>query len=466
MAQTKKFKAPTTTCRIFVSRKTSDNLVSKMRRDKLMKWAANLEFFDAAKIEPGANWRKTIRDELYKANIFFLVLTNPARDDFDWPLYEAGLFESLEEEDRRRIICIYADSNDGPPDQLGDIQGVRATEPEILGLLMKLFHDKDFSLTREALNTRLTEEDLRPIAGEIAADISGGKSDRISDREYANKFIQLLIAPGADSLGDDTEVRSEKDSLGPLFGLRKKPLSGRWWAWGEIAGRVVHSKDPAGFNRRWTRQLAEIVSALKRGDDIQQLTGRFLAADGKLYRPEIEVYRTYENGSMTVDVTFSEQVQDSWLGYARPPVALAANLSLASRVRHELIEPYLRKISHWRAETSIEEGCAELIQLVEDVEHDGYYIAQLTKHQLQEAFDEDDTDELGELQHEYATDIRPFLGKALKEREIPELRQALKRWKKNNLRFLDIGLRTYARMLRLAPIPERHVVAAVKARAA
>ncbi len=157
-----KFKAPTTICRVFVSRKTTDRLVSEMRRRTLMNWAPKrLKFFDAAKIEPGAKWRDTIRKELSQANIFFLVLTNPAEDDFDWPLYEAGLFESLEEEDRRRIICIYADSRECPPDQLGDIQGVKATEPAILDLLTRLFQDEGFSLTAEPLNEGLTEDDLR-----------------------------------------------------------------------------------------------------------------------------------------------------------------------------------------------------------------------------------------------------------------------------------------------------------------
>ena len=92
-----KFEAPTRICRIFVSRKTSDDLVTEMRRKTLMNWAPRrLKFFDAARIEPGANWRTKIREELSRANLFFLVLTNPARDHFDWPLYEAGLFDSLE----------------------------------------------------------------------------------------------------------------------------------------------------------------------------------------------------------------------------------------------------------------------------------------------------------------------------------------------------------------------------------
>ncbi len=432
-----------------------------------MNWAPKrLKFFDAAKIEPGAKWRDTIRKELSQANIFFLVLTNPAEDDFDWPLYEAGLFESLEEEDRRRIICIYADSRECPPDQLGDIQGVKATEPAILDLLTRLFQDEGFSLTAEPLNEGLTEDDLRPIARDIADDINRVQSGRVSNVEYINKYIQLHLPPGASSLDPDMGIESDKESLRKLFGLGRKPPDSKQWTWGKIGKKVVHKKDPDGFNRRWTKQLEDIVSALKRGDDFQQLTGRFLAVDGKLYRPELEIYRIYENDRMTIDVTFSEQVQDSWLRTARAPVALAANLALASRVRHELIEPYSRKVSHWRTEAATADGCAELSELVEGIEHDGYFIAQLTKNQLQEAFDEAETDELDQLRHDYSTSIRPSLDKALRGHDMAELREILKCWKKNNLRFLDIGLHRYSKMLGLAHASVPKAAPAAQPRAA
>ena len=457
------FTEPTIKCRVFISRKTEDRNVGERIRKALLDWAPNLEIFDAEDIEPGEDWLVRLRKELKRANILLLLLTKPARDDFDWPLYEAGLFESLDEEDRRRVVCVYADPGETSsskhraraqlPSQLGNTQAVKATEPEILKLLVRLFRDRKFTLTVEPLNPRLSEERLRPIARAIADDINRVRSERVSHIEYNNKYIQLDLPPDVNALERSTGIESEKESLRRLFGLRKNPVHGQLWTWGEIADKVVNKHDPAGFNRRWTKQLEGIVSALKTGNDAQQLTGRFLAADGKLYRPEIEVYRIYENDRMTIDVTFSEQVQDSWLRTARAPVALAANLALASRVRHELIEPYLRRVPRWRTETAMEDGCAELSQLVEDIEHDGYFIAQLTKNQLQEAFDETESDELGELNHQYGTKIRPFLDKALVDKEISQLRQVLKSWKRNNLRFLDIGLHRYSQMLGLPESP-------------
>ena len=440
------FEAPTKACRVFISRKTSDQGISKRIRKDLEKWAPTLEFFDATSIEPGANWRKTIREELNNANVFFLLLTKPAKDDFDWPLYEAGLFESLDEADRRRVICIYAATGGGPPDQLGDKQAVGATETEILDLLLRLFHDKEFSLTTEPLNEKLTGEDLRPIAQSIANDISGVKSDSVARRRHVNPYIQLHLPPGVDSLVPDIAVESDQVSLKQLFGLmEKKP--GQQWTWGEIIDRIH-----PGFNLNWAEQLGEAVEAMRTEQDVRQLTGRFLANDGKLFRPEIEIYRTFEDDGMTIDVTFSEQIHLSWIRDIGPPVALAATLALASRVQHELIEPYARRLDDvapgmWYDDPFREGLLAELGRLVKRIEHDGYFIGRLAEDQLQKAFKDEERREYNEVCREYYKQIKASVREALEENDLTKLQKALQRWGDNNLRFLKLGLHRYKTML-------------------
>ncbi|MCP3964091.1 MAG: hypothetical protein GY719_40190 [bacterium] len=420
--------------------------MSRKIRQRLKKWASKrLEFFDAAKIEPGAKWRETIRTELSQANIFFLVLTNPAMNDFDWPLYEAGLFESLAEEDRRRIVCIYdADSMKGPPDQLRDLQGVPATKAKILELLLKVFHDKEFSLTKESLNEELTEDDLRGIATEIAADVSGVASDREIHRAHGNPYIRLQIPAGVRSLGPEIKVESDQVSLKSLF-----EVSDTTSTWGEVVKEIPLKKDPDGFNLRWVEQLEAAVSAIRSKESKRapkQLTCKYLARDGRLYRPEIEIYRTFANKRLTVDVSFSEQIQDSWLQDAKKEVALAAYLALASRIRHELIEPYGNKVRRWRPEES-EEEFDELSKLVKTIEHDGHFIGKLIQDQLEHVFEGDEADTFFNLGLEYATTIKPMVHEAMREMDPEKMRKALRDWEKNNLRFLDVGLHRYQKLL-------------------
>ncbi len=450
---------PTEKCRVFVSRKTSDRKVGARIRKQLEIWSPNLEFFDAEDIKESEDWRARIRKELRSANLLWLVLTKPAMDNFDWILYEAGLFESLEEEDRRKVVCIYADPGDtstsaeiGIPSQLVYKQAVKATERQILKLLLRLFRDKEFTNTIRPLNERLSEENLRPIAGTIADAINQVDPNRVFQTEYANTYIKLHIPSDVESLVPGIRVESSGKSLEQLFDLGKSPPGGQLWTWGKISEKISLDKDP-GFNGRWTKQLDKAISAMKNGDTVRQLTGKFLAADDKLYRPEIEIYEIYENGRLTVDVTFSHQVQDSWLQEAHAPVALAANLALASRIRHEVMEPYLRKLPLWRTEEAKKEGCGELSRLVKQIEHDGYFIRRLTESRLQEAFDEAETKELADLETGYAKEIRPFLEKALRDREVTELGQVLQCWEKNNLQFLRIALHRYEAMLPKASKP-------------
>ncbi|MCP4203092.1 MAG: TIR domain-containing protein [bacterium] len=454
------------TCRIFISRKTSDsNVVGEEIRGQLNLLAANrIEFFDAERIEEGQRWAEEIRKELDQADILLLVLTKPAKDDFDWCLYEAGLFEDLHSSTSKSIVCLYPEG-EKVPDPLFERQGLEATTKRIFKYLVRLYTNPRASNTSGPLNAALADPkfakaQLLPIAEKIHKLINRKPADK-EQLIHANKYIQVILPAGVNSVGKDTQISSDRESLKELFDLPPSPKAGKLFEWSKLVAKARIERDSEGHNLAWANELeTEIVA--ERGDDrtSRQLNSRYLARDGKLYRPEIEFFRKNENGMLTVDVTFSEQVQDSWLKNAEPPAALAANIALASRIRHELLEPFLKRLQDWRAKPENELPALERAK--GEIERDGFFIRILSEGRMGEAFGThpDEGQELARIGADFNLDVKPALEKAIVEKDLQAAIEALEAWRENNQRFLQIGLRVYRQQLDLDPPEIRPMAAA------
>ncbi len=438
-------------CRIFISRKTSDSHIlgaeSDDRRTLIAFAAGRLTFSDASQIKPGENWRQTLCDEIEQADILLLLLTRPARKQFHWPLYEAGLFNSLR--GGRRLICIYS-PDEPPPDQVSEIHGVEATVDSVLNLFDKLYSDKDFTNTRTALNPEaftMFNGQLSEIASNICRHINGKRPEDRETVHYTNPYVQLLLQPDDKRLSDKTPIGSDERSLKRVFGLALKSPSSQDRTWGDIKSALsLGERDPCDFNLRWTREVEQWVAATASGlMGKRQITSRFAGRDRVLWGPEIEIWRAYDSGRRVIDITFSPEVHDAWLQESTAPVALAANLGLASRIRHELLETYLRRVHTWR---DGDVRFADLAEVVEAIEHDGFFIRWLTEDQYCEAFEDPElVSRLQALETDFGTNIRPLMHDALENRSVTDVRTALDLWHANNAEFLSIGIPRYQDLL-------------------
>ena len=166
---------PTDKCHVFVSRRTVDRKVfgEEILGELMTLAAARLTFFDARGIPPAANWKETIGENLEEASLFFLLLTGPPDANFNWLLYEAGWFKglSLTEGQHGMIVCLVPKGRK-VPDQLDDLQAVMATRESVTNLLLKLYHDQEFTNTTTPLNRAVTPSFLEGLADRICKAIN------------------------------------------------------------------------------------------------------------------------------------------------------------------------------------------------------------------------------------------------------------------------------------------------------
>jgi hypothetical protein len=241
-----------------------------------------------------------------------------------------------------------------------------------------------------------------------------------------------------------------------LFGLREGHDGGKLWAWPQIEEEAGHlgADDEANFNLRWIDQLKEVVAARRSGkEEDQPINRRYIGKDGKVYLPQVVIWRDRYNKEACIDIVFIPQLQDDWLMHADRPVALGANLYLATRIRHEVLDVFLKEINWWKGdELGRRKGFLRLLTSVDIAEHDGFIIKQLTQERMNGAFEGDDATRLGTLHADYRDNIgktlHQTLGKESPDKDdVASVETALKDWLKNNDEFIDIGLKRYMKLL-------------------
>lgn len=109
--------------RVFISHKEEDKELAFAVRTVLESGSGSLRCFVSGSDYSG-DWLATIRSELRSADVLLLLFTSPARQ-WDWPLYEVGLFTPIEETAPQGAI-VYLYSGESRPKPLEHLQGVRA----------------------------------------------------------------------------------------------------------------------------------------------------------------------------------------------------------------------------------------------------------------------------------------------------------------------------------------------------
>ena len=147
--------------RVFISHKQEDHALAVEVKRAMEGLAPELIdcFVSGVDIVAGSDWRREIRSVLAESHLLVLLFTAPTKN-WDWCLYETGLYTRFDLADPRSVVCLSA-AGQGSPSPLADLQGV-PVDVDRLGAFL------------DALCRRTWEvsDDWRrgPLAPEIAPD--------------------------------------------------------------------------------------------------------------------------------------------------------------------------------------------------------------------------------------------------------------------------------------------------------
>jgi TIR domain len=107
--------------RVFISHKQEDHALAVEVKRAVEGLDPELIhcFVSGVDIAAGVDWRREIRSVLAESHLLVLLFTAPTKN-WDWCLYETGLFTRFDLADPRSVVCLSA-AGQGSPSPLADL---------------------------------------------------------------------------------------------------------------------------------------------------------------------------------------------------------------------------------------------------------------------------------------------------------------------------------------------------------
>jgi TIR domain len=417
---------------IFVSHKSKDFEKASAVERALRMFTDEVQFNIAENIPKGNDWSNWIKEKLSVSDILLLLYTDPT-EEWDWCLYEAGLFTPLNSDDYRRVICIYAQDSD-PPRPLGLLQGVRATKEEIRKLLRTLLMTNELVPHRPPLRPGLQEDALDAPAAEIAKLFSP------TVRRAVDLIPRLSVrVPHAASFEDDlpadavVELRANAGEIVANLFLDST-------TWGALRAAV-----PRQEGTFWLDELARAARAVAHGQRPAPISSTFRAATGaQIYRPVLLNVEIKGDQPLLFSVGLVPEYAPEADFIGDESGRVFHLIRIATRFRWEILEPFMRRAPRLRDGEARQIFCKQLKESILLIEAESERAGYLEQDNVIRAFEEPEDIELIERLYEQWYREREDLMQAVDDIDIERIVSNLKSLKQANVRFMEMSTRRYA----------------------
>ena len=249
--------------RVFVSHKHDDHAFAVQVKHVLERVSGRIEcFVSGSDLSAGTDWNIEIRAHLQKSHLLILLFTEPSRN-WDWCLFEAGLFTSLGLAEDHAVVCLYRAQGTSPR-PLSNLQGV-PVEAEALQRFFNTLCKETWRLAKEwrlgALFPRVSQSIVAQASAEI---IAAFPSDGVSDLIYYPCHRLVLDLSASEEIGTtipfDAVVVEGEGATSPftmtLFNLAH---GRRARVWGELVAAAGGQDAPwlVDLDRRFAAALNE-----------------------------------------------------------------------------------------------------------------------------------------------------------------------------------------------------------------
>ena len=432
----------TKTLNIFFSYKKKDEAAAVAVVKQLRKYSAGkLRITYQAEFTEdiaGRPWREWIRDEISRANWFILLLPDPS-DDWDWCLYETGLF------DRRptsadRLICLHHPDTK-VPSPIKDYHAVKATVPELTKFLEMVYVKRNPIPGFEPIN-RSIKEDIPSIAGEIVNAIRPPKKCHFHDDFQPFVRLRLDNAAHFESSADlDAApiLEANKDAL-DIFDFRQKPET-----WGELRTGIKAFESDG----RWREELFHVARKAAQGRKFTPIQAVFNASSGKSYRPVLSAVERLgsEIGPIeSYQITFAEDVSTiNVTGMPTELATLATILRMTFRFRWEVLEKFTKREI---TEDDIEQVENAIVRMETDADSRGI----VDQDAILRLFRPESAEKLLNMFSHWATlrdrsDSNGLLDIAIAEKDTAKITSILRDLVPMNQEFLDIAANRFSTLV-------------------
>ena len=263
--------------RVFISHKHDDHDCAERISKALESLSDRIRcFVSGSDLAAGSDWNAEIRSQLMQGDLLILLFTEPSQN-WDWCLYEAGLFTSLGDE--HSVVCLYR-AQGATPRPLSSLQGVPVEPVAVERFVTQLCHET-WRVARKwrlgALAPTITAERLADVAGQIVGQFpraaSVGPAGYLTHYPCHRVVLDLRAISGVAISGVATggiprQARViEGDGATSTFTLSLFNLTRglRARTWGDLVDATATAADGAdGGDGKWLADLDDrFAAALK-----------------------------------------------------------------------------------------------------------------------------------------------------------------------------------------------------------
>jgi hypothetical protein len=420
------------TINVFFSYKAKDEntaraVVDILRRNSAGKLAITYQAEFTENIS-GKHWREKITAEICSANWFILLLPDPS-DDWDWCLFETGIFEG-QQSSADRLICLHHEDI-AVPNPIEGYHAVAANRTEVEKFLRMVFINENPLYGMDPVNPALADN-LPDIAQSIVEAISPPRKSLF--KQPLLPWVEICVdnpqsLTNKEAL-DRAAIRyANKDAL-DLFDFLDQP--GTW-------GDLVEVINKASKDSRWQNELFHVIRKIGSGRRFEQIQAVFNTTADKIYRPIVcAIDRLGRQGKIdTFQIGFIEEVGAINIEAIPADLStLSTMLRYAFRFRWEILEKFARSDL---AEEDIEALENALLRIEHDAESRGVSDEETLKSLYAQESKEGEISQMYRLWHRLRNPQGTGeLDVAIRERDTRKVTEILYELVPLNKRFLNM----------------------------
>ncbi len=274
--------------RVFISHKHDDHAFADTVAASLCSLTGTVEcFVSGADIGAGTDWNDEIRQALFRSHLLLLLFTNPS-SNWDWCLYEAGLYTRFQEDHVCSVVSVF-DPNRSAPRPLSNLQGVPATQEKVEAFLTRLCRETwrvSDDWLRGPLARQVKPAQIKAAARKIAEAFPTEQPAGTVYHPCHRVVLDLSSArPAQDGIPEDARVvEGDGATTAYTLSLFRAASGTRAKTWGDLVTSV------GGEDAAWRHQLDQRYAAALREELFSPTTATLRAFDPeqrqrRYYRP-------------------------------------------------------------------------------------------------------------------------------------------------------------------------------------